>query len=375
MLIYLNNAATSYPKPNCVQNSVNSFFRSPPINSLRHCNCIKKDSDVDIVCKKTIKDFIGLDKETEVILTPGATYSVNIAINAISKKLNNPIIIMNNWCHNCITRNHFSRIGTNPILLDDFNDIQNIKDLNENYYVAVTHQNNIDGNKISDVTISKIISFCRPYNIPILLDITQSIGCSYIDISKYNYNNLFVFASFHKSCYSVPGIGFLTIPKDYLQYKLLYGSNGGIDGINYKDTNSFDIGTPNELAMKSVIAGIDFIQSTEISNIIKHKEILSNYFFKLWNNKKTIMTRTFKIQNFYPESGIISLIPLNIQKAQELVSNLTEKYEIICRFGVHCSPLYHFNVLKCNSTLRFSFGYFNTKNEIDYLFESFDKLL
>lgn len=373
MLIYLNNAATSYPKPNVVEKNVSSFFKNPPDNSLRHCNCEKKDTDIDVTCKKTIRDFLHINDNYEIVLTPGATYSANIAINAISKKNQQPILVTDSSCHNCIMRNHFGRIGTKPILLDNFRNIQDVK--GTRCYIAITHQNNVDGNVIDDDTISKIVDYCRPFKFPILLDITQSIGCNYIDISKYDYDNLFVFASFHKSCYSVPGIGFLTIPKDYLDCKFLYGSNGGIDGINYKDTNSFDVGTPNELAMKSVVAGIDYIQSTEMFNIIKHKEILVKYFRKLWYKNNSIMNKTFELNECYPESGIISLTPKNIQKAQELVLDLKQKYNIICRFGVHCSPLYHFNVLKTNSTLRFSFGYFNTKNEIDYLFESFDKLL
>ena len=373
MLNYFNNAATSFPKPNVIEKSVADFFKNPPVNSSRSCNCIKKENDVDVVCKKKLRDFLNISDDYELILTPGATYSANIAINAISKKLDKPILISNSWCHNCIMRNHFARIGTTPILLDDFKDIHNTIHDN-NYYIAITHQNNVDGNIIDDETIIDIISKCSKYNIPVILDITQSIGSHPINISKYNYENLFVFASLHKNMYSVPGIGFLTVPKQYTDYKLIYGGGGGVDSINYKDTKSFEVGTPNELAMASAIAGIDYINKIGMSKISLTKEILCNYFQKLWCSNITCMNNTFKLNKCYPKSGIISLSPLYTQKCYEIVQDLTTKNNIICRYGLHCSPLYHFNILKCNSTLRFSFGHFNTKLEIDYLFEAFSTL-
>ena len=180
MLNYFNNAATSFPKPNVIEKSVADFFKNPPVNSSRSCNCIKKENDVDVVCKKKLRDFLSISDDYELILTPGATYSANIAINAISKKLDKPILISNSWCHNCIMRNHFARIGTTPILLDDFKDIHNTIHDN-NYYIAITHQNNVDGNIIDDETIIDIISKCSKYNIPVILDITQSIGSHPID--------------------------------------------------------------------------------------------------------------------------------------------------------------------------------------------------
>ena len=368
---YFNNAATTYPKPNVIENSVAEYFINPPVNSLRHCNCIKKSTDVDVVCKKEIIDFFNINTDyCDVVITPGATYSANIAINAIAQKFTKPTLITNNWCHNCILRNHYGRIGTKPIIIRDLNNIDNVE-LNDNCYVAITHQNNVDGKIINDDTILKVIECCRPYNIPIVLDITQSAGCYEINITKYNYSEMFVFCSFHKGLYSVPGIGFLTVPREYSKYKLIYGGTGGKDSIDYETTNSFEVGTVNELAMKSVISGINFIKKIKFDDIQYHKSSLCNYFISLYNNYKTI-NKLFKLNDCNPSSGIISLTMLHIQKCEEIITELTQKYNIIVRSGVHCSPLYHINELKCNSTLRLSFGRYNTKSDIYYFF---DKLL
>lgn len=372
-IYYFNNAATTYPKPEEVEASVSEYFVTPPVNSLRHCNCIKKSTDIDIVCKKEISDFFNINTDDyEIILTPGATYSANIAVNAISKKLNFiPTLITNNWCHNCIMRNHYERIGTKPLIVKDLNNISNVI-TNSNFYVAITHQNNVDGKVISDETIYNVIKECSKYDAPIIIDITQSAGCTPIDISKYNYKNLFVFSSFHKGLYAVPGIGFLTIPKEYSKYKLIYGGTGGIDSIDYTHTNSFEVGTPNELAMKSVVSGIKYIRKN-IDKIRLHKQILHNYFIQLYKKLPKSIHDCFGLNESNPESGIISLSNLQPQKCEEITVKLTENYNIIVRSGVHCSPLYHINELKCNSTLRLSFGFYNNKNEIDYLIDSFGK--
>ena len=71
MLNYFNNAATSFPKPNVIEKSVADFFKNPPVNSSRSCNCIKKENDVDVVCKKKLRDFLNISDDYELILTPG----------------------------------------------------------------------------------------------------------------------------------------------------------------------------------------------------------------------------------------------------------------------------------------------------------------
>ena len=83
-----------------------------------------------------------------------------------------------------------------------------------------------------------------------------------------------------------------------------------------------------------------------------------------------LICKYFKLNESNPKSGIISLSILKPQDCEEIIVKLTDKYNIIVRSGVHCSPLYHINELKCDSTLRISFGYFNNKNEIDYLCKS-----
>lgn len=391
-LCYFNNAATSFPKPECVKKSVMDFFTKPPINSSRHCNCIKKSTDVDILCKSKINQFLNVDESKyDIILTPGATYSANIVINNFKLQEYTSIyvhLITNNSVHNSIIRTHYEKIHSQPIIINDIKDIYNIKESefgygDHNYYVALSHCNNVDGSVLSDEEIEIVINYCKKHNnIPFILDITQSIGTFDIDINKWNYDNLYIICSCHKGLYATQGIGFLIYPKGSIKTNLISGGSGGVNSIDYKKTDTLEPGTQNELAMCSLIAGIDYVKKSTLKNIRIYKNIIYTHFINLYkefikNNNK--FTKIFELitpsDSDHKYSGIVCFKILDKQKAEVLIENLTEKYGIITRSGVHCTPLYHINKLHCNSTWRLSFSIHNTKAELQYLFDSIQKEL
>ena len=266
IICYFNNAATTWPKPQSVVNTVCNSFKDPLVNSSRHCNCIKKTTDFDVVCKKKIKELLNVGDTYDVVLTNGATYSANIVINWLSKKNSNIKLITDNCCHNCIYRTHYEKIGSKPIIIKDWN-LLNID--NDNYYIAICHMNNVDGTLIDESSLSKIILQAKKFNIPVIIDITQSAGTYDINISSYNYDNLYVICSGHKGLYSIQGVGFLICPHNSINIPLISGGTGGVDGIDYKHTNSLEAGTCNEIAINSLIAGIDYVKKN-MEKDVKH---------------------------------------------------------------------------------------------------------
>lgn len=376
-MYYFNNAATSWPKPNNVVMSINQFFLKPPVDSSRHCNCIKSEDDIDIKCKNTILNFFGCDKEKyEVTITCGATYSANIVINWLSKKTNNNIqLITDNSNHNSIYRTHFEKIGTKPIIVD-WNDFTYgfTFDTDTSYYCVITQVNNVDGTLITDKEICNILDILKPFNIPVIIDITQSAGTYDIDISKYNYDNLYIICSGHKGLYSITGIGFLIHPKKSIDIPLISGGTGGINGIDYQHTNSLEAGTPNELAMTTLVEGINYIQERTTSYIRSMKSNLVKKFIELYKPISDKFKKIFEmIECKNPETGIITFKIKDKQKSEEIIKKLTDS-EFMIRSGVHCAPLYHINVLKCDSTLRFSFGVYNWEADIKCLIDLLVKI-
>lgn len=370
---YFNNAATTWPKPDRVVSAVKDYFNDPPINSSRHCNCVKNNEDVDLVCKRKIAEFFNVDTEKyDITITGGATYSANIVIYWLSKTFSNLTLITDNCCHNSIYRTHFEKIGTKPIIVANVSHIwyQVWENKDIETYAAISHVNNVDGTKISESTLQEI--FCKlkePKNIPVILDITQSAGTYDIDISKYDYDNLYVICSGHKGLFSTTGIGFLISPKGKIKIPFVSGGTGGAQGIDYQHTGSLEAGTPNELAMTSLIAGIDFLKDTSLGLIRITKEMFVDYFLEKLPEIKTDFLKYFKLVDVKDKSsGIICFKILNKEKCLDFITKMN-KAGIIIRSGVHCAPLYHINVLNCEGTLRISFGYFNTKTQIDYLFD------
>lgn len=377
-IYYFNNAATTWPKPQEVVTAVTDYFVLPPINSARHCNCVKQNEDVDVVVKRKIAEFFNIDRDKySIAMTGGATYSANTFVYWLQKQNKDIRLITDNNGHNSIYRTHFEKIGTDPIILDNWDELETLSEEDlKNSYIAITHENNVSGDLISDETLDKIFNYSRQYNIPIIIDITQSAGTYEIDVKKFNYDNLYIMCSGHKGLMSVTGIGFLVFPKDKIDIPFISGGTGGVSGIDYKNTGSLEAGTPNELAMSSLIAGLDYITSKKIKTIKLYKEMLVEYFLSNYNLVNPKFKENFElIPITNPSSGIISFKLLNNSTCVHIIEKLTKDFHIMFRTGVHCAPLYHINVLKCESTLRLSFGYFNKVHEIDYLIRSINQIL
>lgn len=377
-IYYFNNAATTWPKPECVIQAVRNYFDNPPINSARHCNCIKNKEDIDLVCKRKIAEFFHVDTDKyTVTITNGSTYSSNVVVNWLSRKYNNNIrLIVDNCAHNSIYRPHFEKIGTDPVLIDSWETFDHFDYDGGNYYAGVTHENNVDGTLLSQDQLKKIVKDLGQYNIPIVIDITQSAGTYDINVSDFDYDNLYFICSGHKGLFSTTGIGFLISPKDKIDYPFVSGGTGGYQGLDYKNTGSLEAGTPNELAMVSLVAGLDFINEMGLKTIRLHKEMLVDYYLQRAKDIKPEFKKYFEqLPVKTKSSGLICYKALDKMVCTEIISKLNQDYKIVVRSGVHCAPLFHINVLRCDTTLRISFGFFNKKSDIDYLIDSINKIV
>lgn len=376
-IIYFNNAATTWPKPDTVKEAVSGWFKMPPINSSRHCNCIKKQDDVDVECKRIIAEFFNVDRNKyDIIITPGCTYSINTVINYLYKFGYSKIVCDSNN-HNSIYRTHYEKINKKPCMLDNCRYVVR-EDIKEDWYMALTHVNNVDG---SIMDIKSMLNFLVDNNIhnPVILDVTQSAGTFDIDITDLNYDNLYVVCSGHKGLYSTTGIGFLIAPKNRITIPFVSGGTGGHNSMDYEHTNSLEAGTPNELSMRSLIAGIQYIQKMGLDHFKISKRLLVEFFIEQWNifvEKRPEIQNYFELcENKNPEAGIICLKIKDELQCKTIIEKIQKDYSIIVRSGVHCSPLYHVNVLRCNSTLRLSFSPYNQKSEINKFFDALEHIV
>lgn len=375
-IIYFNNSATSYPKPEAVNRAICSSLYLPPIDSSRVCNCKKSDSDLDSLCKDAISKFFNLSKEYEVILTNGATYSLNIILNHFRQSGITKVLTTYQE-HNSVYRTlnslgyeiNYINYKSRHILDTDILDL-----IDKNYIVVINHECNVDGNIIDN--IQSVIDICKERDVPIILDITQSAGTECIDISSFNYNNIYIACSSHKGLFSSPSMGFLIKPISCQMKPLIFGGTGS-NSFDTIKTDSLEVGTQNYLGIVSLLAGIQYINEFGLEFIQNKKKSLVDYYlanivnmncYSLYNKLFILDT-----ENINSTSGIISL-KVNSNKAIEFVNKLKSN-NIIVRHGVHCSPLYHLRVLNCQSTIRLSFGIFNSNNDIQNYINIVDSIL
>ena len=226
--------------------------------------------------------------------------------------------------------------------------------------IVCTHCSNLTGNVLD---IAKIGEICKRHNILFILDASQSAGIFDIDMEKQNID--VVCFTGHKSLYGPQGTGGICIKKGVNISPLKVGGSG-IKTFEKTAPSSMpehiEAGTVNSHSIAGLKAGLEFIQKTGISKIREKENMLVDLFYNSIKNIKDI-----KIYGDFStkERGPIVSLNLGNYSSSSVSDELFERFEIATRSGGHCAPLMH----KALSTekqgaVRFSFSYFNTKDEV-----------
>lgn len=368
-MIYLDNAATTYPKPECVYQTIDRASRNA-FNSGRGDYKVARDATkvIDQVRDKILT--INHIKNGNVIFTSSATIALNHLIFGINFTDGDNIYI-SPFEHNSVIRpleELKKHIKINIIMLP-FNEktwnieeekMQDMFTLNKPKAIIISQISNTTGYILPYQTI---FNHSKKYNSINILDSSQGYGIINIDnISDISY---IVFAG-HKSLYASFGIaGYIKLKNDFLKHCTFGGT--GSDTMNKEMSSKFpdgyEAGSPNIIAINSLNTSIDWLQETNIKN---HEIELTNY---LIEKLKTIP----KCKLYLPEdiTNILGIVSINIAgyQAHEVGNILDEEFDICVRTGFHCAPNIHsfISSLENNGTVRISLNYFNTKEEIDTL--------
>jgi len=377
-MIYLNNAATTFPKPKEVYQSVDNFFRNKGVNPGRSQD--KKTMDLNRVIfdtREKLANFFGIEDSTNFIFTSGATMSLNLALKGYLKQ--NDHVISTKLEHNSVIRplNKLQKEGRVTVTYVDFNKegIINIKDVkkakNKNTsLIVLSHASNVLG---TINNIKEIAKYANDNNIKLLVDAAQTAGILDIDLSKLKIDMLSIPG--HKSLYGPPGIGGLYISKDIDLDTIIEGGTGS----NSLDTlqpeirpDKYESGTLNTLGIIGLGAGIDFIKKTGIDEIYNHEKHLTANFIKglkIINNIKIYGTTDLN-----KKVGVVSINLKNLS-ASKFAHILQNRYNISVRAGLHCAPYVHKSLnTDQKGMVRFSFSYFNTLDEIEKTLKVIDKI-
>lgn len=375
-MIYLDNGATSFPKPLSVRQNVDISLKKFSANPGRSGHSLSLRAAKEIFeCRKRLKELFNVNSEEEIIFTENCTMALNTVIFGLLSEGDH--VLISSMEHNSVTRPLESlkdkgvTYSTFDYSYDDNETVDNVRNLikPETKLVICTHASNVFGFRFP---IERICALCHAYGILFCLDSAQSAGVFDIDVGTNQYD--FVCMSGHKSLYGPMGTGVLILNNRNLK-PLLYGGTG-TESVKKSQPEGlpekFESGTQNMNGISGLKAGVNFVKNRGIKNIYNHEYKLAKRLFNgLANNRKVI---TYNKSFDYGKVAPVVSFNIDGVYSEDLVAKLN-KYGIMTRGGLHCSPLAHttMNTIE-NGTVRVVPGAFNTINDINYLLNVIRKL-
>lgn len=378
--IYLDNAATSFPKPIEVVNSMSDYMINSGGNPSRGSSSLSmKGNRVIYTGRETISNFFNFSKSENVIFTSNITSSLNIILNSLVK--DNWHIITSTMDHNSVLRPLTRLEKEKNISLDiveaskeGFISVEKIKEkiTDKTKVIVLSHSSNLCG---SIQPIKEVGAICKERNIFFIVDSAQTAGVIPIDMKDLNINAL-AFTG-HKSLFGPQGIGgFIIDDKINEAMDVLFTGGTGSSSYSLEHPlilpDKFESGTPNTPGIIGLTKGIEFINKEGINTIREKEEFLCKYALEKLLNMNNITI--YGSKNYYDRT---STIPFNLKNIDpsELGFILDSEFNIITRTGLHCAPLAHKTLGSFpNGSVRISLGYFNSTTDIDVLVDALNKL-
>lgn len=381
MQIYVDNAATTFPKPNSVYNEMMNYMTTIGGNPGRGASTSSlKGNKLIFQCRHALCKLFNYDDTKNVVFTSNITMSLNMLIKGSVKP--GWHVITSSMDHNSTLRTlkelelqgiiELDILQCNSLGLIDISQFKNT--IKENTkLVVLSHASNIIGT-IQPLEI--IGSICREKGIFFIVDSAQTAGVLNVDFKALNCSAL-AFTG-HKSLLGPQGIGGFIIDDDLNDIcpSLIVGGTGSSSSDILQPKflpDKFESGTLNAPGIVGLLAGINFLQNEGISTIKEHEEYLTQRFID-----GILNIESMKVYGDFSAVSRTSTVSVNssILDNSELGYILDSEYNIITRTGLHCAPLAHKTIGTYPSgTLRLSFGYFNDEKDVDYILKSIDEIV
>lgn len=378
-MIYLDNAATTFPKPEVVYEAMDKMNREGAVNAGRGSYKLAQEASKLIQdTKQLIRDLIHVDASVSVVFAPSITIAMNQIINGLPIR-DNAVVYVSPYEHNAVARPLYEiskrkniRIKELPINDNHEIDIEKmkydfIKDKPE--YVFCTHISNVTGYILP---IEDIFRESKKYNCINVLDSAQSLGL--IDIRADMLTADIIAFAGHKTLYGPLGIGGFVNLSGVLLDTFIAGGTGS-DSLNLDmpgdKEGRYEAASCNIIAVAGINAAIKDLSMT---NFFNHEKKLSDYTIEKLEKVRGI--KMFLPGNLEKHIGIVSFC-IEDMNSNDVGMILDEDFDIAVRTGYHCAPYIHKYLKdeKYDGTVRVGFSQFNTTEDIDKLFEAINELV
>jgi cysteine desulfurase family protein len=381
-MIYLDNAATSFPKPGEMMEAMEKYQREIGANPGRSGHGRSIDAGrVLYDTREALARLFNVEDPLRIALMKNSTEALNIAL--LGSLRSGDHVITTAMEHNSVMRplRHLETCGVTVCVIPcapcgevDPDDIR--KAFRKNTKVVVmTHASNVTG---TIMPIEEVGARVREReDVMFCVDAAQTAGSLPIDVQKTGID-LLAFTG-HKSLYGPQGTGGLYIRKglDKKITPLLMGGTGSRSEFEEQPDfmpDKYESGTPNTIGFAGLQAGLAFIARQTIESIRAHEEALTARFLKRLN----AFGDDVKIYGPNDASRQTPVVSFNLKdiSPSEAAMFFEEERGILCRPGLHCAPSAHRTIHTFSAgTVRFSFGFFNTAVEADAAGEAVQALI
>lgn len=378
-MIYLDNGATTFPKPQSVIRAVTNTMQRFGANPGRSGhNMSIRASEIMFDCRRNVASLFGTDSPENVIFTNNCTTALNTVIKGTLKRGDHAVI--SSLEHNAVVRpleamrgNGVEYSVAEVVEGDDEATINNFRNSfkSNTRLVICTHASNVFGIKLP---IERIAALCRINGILFCLDAAQTAGVIPIDLGNSCID--YLCTAGHKGLYGPMGTGVLIINSKTTPVSLIQGGTGSFSSNKEQPDilpDKYESGTPNLPGIAGLNEGVKFVMRKTPEQIDRYEMSLAK---QLYNRLKNI--RGIKLYTKQPDSDShVPVISFNVNGAdsEKIAAELNGKYNTAVRAGLHCAPLAHSSYNTIDSgTVRAVISVFNNRAEIDYFANSINKI-
>ena len=380
--IYLDNASTSFPKPACVPQAVFRYMTACGSNVSRggYAAAYSAEELVFETRERLCALFHGEDARCAVF-TPNITVSLNVLLKGFLHPGDH--VLVSSMEHNAVMRPlrqlqaqgvTFDRVpcrADGTLLLDA---AENLLRENTKLFVCL-HASNVCGTLLP---VAEIGAFCKRHHLRFFLDSAQTAGVFPIDMQKMCIDA--VAFTGHKGLLSPQGTGGIVMCGDLAKEltPLLSGGTGSMSHTEFMPEflpDRFEAGTMNLPGIAGLHAALGFLQETGQDAIRAHELGLTNRFLDgLAPLAEEGRVKIVGLRGDKGRAGVVSVQTPNRELAQ-IAAELDERFGISTRVGLHCAPAAHKTLGTFpTGTIRFSFGFFNTNENVDCAVFALDTL-
>ena len=366
---YLDNAATSFPKPEGVSSRMKEYMDTVGATINRSVYGAAQDAGlVTLLLRESLKKFFHFpDPVTHVILTPGATAGLNMVIKGYLRPGDHCIV--SSMEHNAVMRPllqlegvEYDRIQANREGLINAADVESLIRPNTKLLI-MAHGSNVCGAVQDAAAVGEI---CRKHGIAFALDVAQTAGHIDIDFEKWGLSALV--APGHKGLLGPSGIGVMLLRDDFAKQlnPLIAGGTGSASDSEYLPDylpDRFESGTPNLPGIYGLAASMEFLQKEGLEKLHEHEMALCKRFLDgVARIPGAVVCGPQGMEN---RVGVISL-DFPGQDNAEVAYRLEMDHGILTRCGLHCAPSAHKSLDTFpRGTVRFSLGFASTEEDVD----------